>query len=128
MEASDSRARVLWACVVVAAASVLLAIAISGVYANARVWAGGASVRDCGTAWEPNAVTSPCVDALTERAWVAAALLGLAAFGAVGSVVVAGRSPYRFGRQLAALAASIGVIVVIAGLIWGGVIERTFGS
>jgi len=125
----DSPARLYWLCVAAAPASVVLAILISGPYANATVWAGDAGSRaDCGTAWEPNAVTSACATALKERAWAAAALLGIALFGALGAVVVAGRSPRGFGRQVAALAAIVGAVVIIAGLIWGGVIDRTVGA
>ena len=94
----DSTARAYWLCVAVAAVSVVLAILISGVYTNATVWAGDAGSRaDCGSVWEPNAGTSVCATALKERAWAAAALLGIALFGALGAVVVAGRSPRGFG-------------------------------
>ena len=125
----DSRRRFVSPCVVLALVSVGLAIAISGVYANATVWAGDTEGRaDCGTAWEPNAVTSACAAALVERSWVAVALLGAALFGALGAVVVVGRSPRGFGRQLVALAATIGVVVIAAGLLWGGVIDRTAGT
>jgi hypothetical protein len=124
-----SSARLAWLCVAVAAVSVVLAVLISGLYANATVWAGDAGSRaDCGTAWEPNAVTSACTTALKERAWVAAALLGIALFGALGAVVVAARSPRGVGRQVAALAAIVGAGVIIAGPIWGGVIDRTVGA
>lgn len=129
--------RFSWSWAAVAAASVVLAILISGVYANATVWAGDAGSRaDCGTVWEPNALTSACASALKERAWAAAALLGIALLGASGAVVVAGRSA-RLGRDGAALAAwaalavlvaIVGAVVIIAGLIWGGVIDRTVGT
>ena len=106
-----------------------LAIAVSGLYANATVWAGDAEGRaDCGTAWEPNAVTSACAAALAERSWAAVVLLGAALFGALGAVVVVGRSPHGSGRRLVALAATIAVTVIAAGLIWGGVIDRTAGT
>lgn len=106
----------------------MLAILISGVYANATVWAGDArGGADCGTVWEPNAVTSACATALKERAWGAAALLGIALFAALGSVVVSGRPIRGFGRQVAALAATVVAVVLIAGLIWAGVIDRTVG-
>jgi hypothetical protein len=116
-------------CVAVAAVSVVLAVLISGLYANATVWAGAVGSRaDCGTVWEPNAVTSGCATALKERAWAAATLLGIALFGALGAVVVAARSPRGVGRQVAALAAIVGAGVIIAGPIWGGVIDRTVGA
>ena len=124
----DSTARAYWLCVAVAAVSVVLAILISGVYANATVSAGDAGSRgDCGTVWEPNAGTSVCATALKERAWASAVLLGIALFGALGSVVVAGRSPRGRGWQLMALAAIVGACVLIAGLVWGGAIDRTVG-
>lgn len=127
--ALDSPARLSWLCAAVAAVSVGLAVVISGLYANATVWAGEAGSRaDCGTVWEPNAVTSACATALKERAWAATALLGIALVGALGAVVVAGRSPRGPGRQVAALAAIVGAGVIIAGLIWGGVIDRTTGG
>lgn len=127
--ALDSRARLAWLCVAVAAVSVVIAILISGLYANATVSAGDVGSRfDCGTAWEPNAVTTACATALKERSWAAAALLGITLLGALGAVVVAGRSPRGSGRQVAALAAMVAAGVVIAGLIWGGVIDRTVGA
>jgi CHASE2 domain-containing sensor protein len=111
-----------------AAVSVVFGTVTSGVYANATVWAGDAGARgDCGTVWEPNAVTNVCATALTRRSWVVATLLGLAWFGALGAVVVAGRSPRR-GRHLTALAVTIAAVVIVGGLVWGGVIDRTFGS
>jgi hypothetical protein len=126
---SDVSTRVTWSCAAVAAASVVLAIGISGIYANAIVSAGSDFLRqDCGTIWDPNAVTGECAAALEERSWTAVALLGLAVFGTLGAVLVAGRWPGGLRRPLIALAAVIAVIVVIGGLIWSGVIDRTVGS
>lgn len=106
----------------------MLSTLISGVYANASVWAGDArGGADCGSVWEPNAVTSACATALKERAWAVTALLGIALFAALGSVVLAGRPLRGVGRQLAALAAIVVAVVIIAGLIWAGVIDRTVG-
>jgi hypothetical protein len=124
----DSPARLYWLSAVVSGASIVLSVLISGVYANATVWAGDArGGADCGTVWEPNAVTSACATALKERAWAATALQGIALFAALGSVVVAGRPLRGFGRQVAALAAIVVAVVIIAGLIWAGVIDRTVG-
>ena len=84
-----------------ATASVVLAIVVSGVFANARVWADelGSTVV-CGTAWEASASTEGCGGALEERAWVAVALLGVALWGALMAVVVAGgaREHREIGR------------------------------
>jgi hypothetical protein len=126
---SEISARVIWSCVAVAAASVVLAITISGIYANAIVSAGDALGRqECGTTWEPNAVTSECADALEERSWTTVALLGVALFGTLGAVLVAGRWPRGIRRPVIALAAVITVLVIIGGLIWSGVIDRTVGA
>ena len=78
--------------------------------------------------WMPaTSSTSVCATALKERAWAAAALPGIALFGALGAVVVAGRSPRGRGWQLMALAAIVGACLLVAGLVWGGVIDRTVG-
>ena len=119
----------MWACVGAAAAAAALMIGTAGVYANATVSAGDARGRsDCGTVWDPNAVTTACADALTQRSWTAIVLLGLGLLGATGAVVVAGRSPDRSARQLGALAAAIAVVVIVGGLAWAGAIDRTVGT
>lgn len=112
-----------------ATASMVLAIVTCSVFANASVWAGEpAGGRQCGTVLEPNAGTSECVAALRERSWTAAVLLGVALFGAVGAVVLVGSSPPRRRRLLAATAVASLAAVVVSAVLWGGVIDRTFGS
>jgi len=123
------RSEATWAGLVLAAASVLLAILVSGLYANAIVSAGTSGARrDCGTVWEPDAGTSDCAAALTSRAWTATGLLGAALVGALVAVVVAGSARGAWRRQIALAAAAAGVLVILCGVIWSGVIDRTVGS
>lgn len=104
-------------------------VAVSGVYANAIVSIGGGGSRvDCGSTWKPNAVTSARADALKQRAWTAAALLGVGLLATTGAVVVAGRWPGGFLRQVPVLAGAAALAVTIAGLVWAGVIDRTVGT
>ncbi len=113
---------------VLATASVVLAIVVSGVFANARVWAHEfGSTVGCGTAWEASASTGACGGALKARAWVAVALLGVALWGALMAVVVAGGAREHRGQQVATLTVVVGLVAVAAGLSWGGVIDRGIG-
>jgi hypothetical protein len=125
----EHRDRRLSFSIALAAASVVLAIAVSGVFADASVWAGDqGDRRQCGTVLDPNAETSACATALRGRSWMAAGLLGAALFGAVGAAVIAGSEPSRRTPRLAAVAVAAGVVVVGGALLWGGVIDRTVGS
>lgn len=114
---------------VLGVAAVLLAILVSGVYANAIVSAGASGARrDCGTVWEPNAGTNDCAAALTSRAWIASGLLGAALVGTLAAVVVAGSPRGAWRRQIALATAVVGALVIFGGVIWSGVIDRTVGS
>ena len=124
----DSGQRRIWLGYGLASCSIGLAIVISGVYANAMVWADEGDVRVvCGTAWEASANTATCASALKQRAWVSVGLLGLAMFGALLAVFVPAGQRSGHHRPAAALALVVGVLVVVAGLLWAGAIDRGIG-
>jgi len=121
--------RLLWSGIVLASACIGLALVTCGVFAHAEVLAGEqAGRRQCGSVLDPNAETSVCATALRERSWKAAGLLGVALFGAVGAVVIAGSDPSKRARRLMAVAVAVGVVVFAGALIWAGVIDRTVGT
>lgn len=123
------RERVIWPAVGVAAAAVVVAIAVSGVYATATVHADDAGARtECGTVWDPNAVTSSCASALQRRSWQSFAALGLAVFAAGSAVISVGRPSGARRRGVVGLAVAVAVLTFGAALFRHGVIERTFGS
>lgn len=114
---------------VLATASVVLAIVVSGVFANASVSAGEFDGRvGCGTVWGASADAGTCARALKARAWLAVALLGVALWGALIAVVVAGSAPQHRGRQVVALTVAVSLIAIVAGRAWGGVIDRGIGA
>lgn len=109
-----------------AAGGVLLAWVIAGLYAQADVFADDYRGHvACGSAWDPNAETSACANALQQRSWVAVALLGVAVFAAIAGVVAAART--RPMRALLAILAATALLTVLAGFVWAGVVERTTG-
>lgn len=113
---------------VLATASVVLATVVSGVFANAMVWADElGSTVGCGTAWEASANTDTCARALKARAWVTVALLGVALWGVLMAVVVAGGERQHRGRQVVTLTVAAGLVAVAAGMFWGSVIDRGIG-
>lgn len=114
---------------VLAVTSVLLAIVVSGPFANAIVSAGEIGVRrDCGTVWEPDAETDVCAAALTSRAWLASGLLGVTLVGAAAAVVTVGSPRQVWRRRLAVAVVTVSALVIVSMVIWSGVIDRTMGS
>lgn len=125
----DERGGTIRVGLLVALGSVVLAIVVSGVYANAIVSAGEVGARrDCGTVWEPNALTSACAAALTERAWSAVGLLGVALVGVIAAVVVVGAPRAAWLRHLVVASAAVGALAIASAVIWSGVIDRTVGT
>ena len=119
----------MWPAVSVAIAAVATAIAVSAVYANATVWAGEGGTRmECGTVWDPNAVTSACASALQQRSWQSVAGLGLAVFAAGAAVVTVGRPSGSRRRAVVGLAVTVAVLTVGVVMFRHGVIERTIGA
>jgi len=110
-------------------ASIALTIVVAVPFGNAIVTAGSEDFRQgCGTAWEPNAVTTECADALKARSWTAIALFGMALFVALAAVIAAARWPASVRLHLAGAVAAVALAVVIAGLLRAGLIDRTVGS
>jgi hypothetical protein len=110
-------------------ASIAVTIVVAVPFGNAIVTAGSEDLRQgCGTAWEPNAVTTACADALKARSWTAIALFGVALLGALAAVLVAARWPASVRSHLAIVGLAVASAVVIAGLLRAGVIDRTVGS
>jgi hypothetical protein len=58
---------------------------------------------------------------------VSVALLGVALWGALIAVVVAGSVRPHRGRQIVMLTMAVSLVAVVAGLAWGSVIDRGIG-